>query len=142
MKVKTREQAWEEVNKIFPSDYEKDQSASVRAGYDIYRNRDFCYYNYICDLGCRLEVNIGKHGENAINIWIDSELPEPALKLKDFLKMVKEPVQVVVKKDGQCFEYACMSNSFHAEEAMERTVYEVSSTVVFGHDTKISVTVW
>jgi len=63
----TREQAWLEVNKIFPTDYEKDYMASERAGYDIYRHYSMNYYNYICDLGNRLEISIFK---KVINIWI------------------------------------------------------------------------
>lgn len=140
MTVNTKEQAWLEANKIFPTDYEKDLDASKRTGYDIYRHATINYSNHICDLGCRLEVITGENGENVTNIWIEEE-PEK-IKLKDFLKMVKEPVQVVVKKEGQCFEFACLSSSFHAEEAMEKTVYEVSSTVVFSNNAKISVTVW
>lgn len=136
MKVETKEQAWKEANKIFPTDYEKDFDASERAGYDVYRHRELNPLNRICDLGCRLEVIIDN---NVINIWIDE--PEK-MKLKDFLKMLKEPVQVVVKQKGNCFKYACLSTSFHAEEAMDRKVYEVSSVVTFSSDAKISVTVW
>ena len=140
MKVKTREQAFAEANKLFPTDYEKDLNASNRAGYDIYRHATLNYSNHICDLGNRLEVITGENGETVTNIWIDDE-PEK-MKLKDFLKMVKEPIQVVVKKEGQCFEYACMSNNFHVDEAMEKTVYEISSTAVFNNSANISVTVW
>jgi len=133
MTVRTKEQAWTEVDKIFPTDYEKDQDASARAGYDIYKHSSNS--DRIADLGNRLEVIVNN---KATNIWID----ELKLKLKDFLKMVKEPVQIIVKKEEQCFEYACLSTSFHAEEAMEKIVYEVSSKVVFGSLVKISVTVW
>jgi len=135
MTVSTKEQAWAEADKIFPTDYEKDQDASVRAGYDIYKHSSNCNYDRIADLGNRLEVIVDN---KATNIWID----EPKLKLKDFLKMVKEPIQIIVKKEEQCFEYACLSTGFHAEEAMEKTVYEVSSTVTFGANAKMSVSVW
>lgn len=135
MKVKTREQAWEEANKLYPTDYVKDVKASIGAGYDIYKHPNF--NDRIADLGCRLEVTVGN---KTTNIWIDSNKPD--LKLKDFLKMINEPVQVVVQEKGQCFKFACMSNSFHAEEAMERSVYEISSVVVFSGNAKISVTVW
>lgn len=73
MKVTSKEQAWAEVNKIFPTDYEKDEAASQRAGYDIYRHREFNYYNRVCDLGNRLEVLTGEYGENVTNIWIEPE---------------------------------------------------------------------
>lgn len=70
MTVRDKTQAWEEVNKIFPTDYEKDEASSVRAGYDIYRHRELNYYSRICDLGNRLEVLTGEYGENVVNIWI------------------------------------------------------------------------
>ena len=71
MTVKSKEQAWQEVNKIFPTDYEKDYASSERAGYDIYRHPSLNYYSRICDLGDRLEVLIGEYGENVTNIWIE-----------------------------------------------------------------------
>lgn len=73
MKVKSIEQAWKEVNKIFPTDYEKDEAASQRAGYDIYRHATLNPFNHICDLGCRLEVLTGEYGDTVTNIWIDAE---------------------------------------------------------------------
>nr|DAL85289.1 MAG TPA: hypothetical protein [Caudoviricetes sp.] len=71
MVVNSKEQAWIEVNKIFPTDYEKDESSSQRAGYDIYRHPTLNYYSRICDLGDRLEVLTGEYGENVTNIWIE-----------------------------------------------------------------------
>ncbi|MEA5041339.1 MAG: hypothetical protein VB053_02245 [Oscillibacter ruminantium] len=76
MKVATIQDAWKEVNKIFPTDYEKDEDSSRRAGYDIYRHPTLNYYNRICDLGCRLEVLTGEYGETVTNIWIEEEVAE------------------------------------------------------------------
>ena len=61
--------AWAKVNEIFPTDYNKDEGSSARAGYPVFRS-SVEYYNYICDLGDRLEVNL-ESGET-INIWIDA----------------------------------------------------------------------
>lgn len=69
--VTNKEQAWAEVNKIFSTDYEKDYTASERAGYDIYRHHELNYYNRICDLGDRLEVITGEYGDTVTNIWIE-----------------------------------------------------------------------
>jgi hypothetical protein len=79
MNASSKAQAWEMANKIFPTDYEKDEGSSARAGYDIYRMRgDWCpsenYYNWISDLGNRLEINLA-NGET-VNIWIEEEKPE------------------------------------------------------------------
>ena len=72
--VTTREAAWVEVNKIFPTDYEKDETASANAGYSIYRHPTLNHYSRICDLGNRLEVLTGEYGENVTNIWIEPEI--------------------------------------------------------------------
>lgn len=76
IKVKNVAEAWEIANSIFPTDYEKDEDSSQRAGYPTYRSTaDGCYYDYICDLGDRLEVNL-KDGNRTINIWIEQEPEE------------------------------------------------------------------
>jgi len=72
MTVNSKEQAWKEANKLFPTDYEKDEAASQAAGYDVYRHPSLNYYNRICDLGDRLEVLTGEFGENVTNIWIEA----------------------------------------------------------------------
>ena len=38
MVVKTTAEAWEAANKMFPTDYEKDEGSSQRAGYPVYRS--------------------------------------------------------------------------------------------------------
>lgn len=70
MKVKNINEAWNEANKIIPNDYTKDEKASETAGYPIYRST-IEHYDYICDLGDRLEVNLA-NGQT-VNIWIESE---------------------------------------------------------------------
>ena len=101
MTVSSREQAWIEAGKIFPTDYDKDESSSARAGYPIFRFRgDWCTgdfaNNWISDLGNRLEVNLAS-GES-INIWIEKEKPEfGEYQLADALKIISEN-QVVLKR--------------------------------------------
>ena len=71
MIVKTTAEAWEAANKMLPTDYQKDEESSQRAGYPIYRSTAVDHYNfYICDLNDRLEVNM--NGES-VNIWIREE---------------------------------------------------------------------
>ena len=80
--VSSMEEAWKKVNEIFPSDYEEDAGSRDRAGYPIYRStaksvKNY-YYNYICDLGCRLEVNLCDEnwdGET-INIWVEEPVEQ------------------------------------------------------------------
>lgn len=83
--VSSRDEAWTKANELFPTDYEQDTQSSSRAGYPIYRSTadgmTNYWYNTICDLGCRLEINLC--GENwdgeTINVWIE----EPAEEKED-----------------------------------------------------------
>lgn len=36
MKVANKQEAWNKVNEIFPTDYIKDEHSSIRAGYPVY----------------------------------------------------------------------------------------------------------
>lgn len=85
MKVRTREEAWKEVDKIFPTDYYKDEQSSQRAGYPILRSTADNVNAWISDLNCRLEVNIQNPDTKNIestNIWIEDE---PKLSVTEFL---------------------------------------------------------
>lgn len=73
MTVQNINKAWDMVNEIFPTDYEKDENASNTAGYNIYRSR-LNHYDYICELGDRLEVNLANG--KTVNIWIESSEDE------------------------------------------------------------------
>lgn len=73
MEVNSREEAWKLVNRLFPTDYEKDEVSSQNAGYPIYKSTssDEEYrFAQIADLKCRLEVN---DGIQTINIWIEEK---------------------------------------------------------------------
>lgn len=71
MKVKNIKEAWEVAGMIFPTDYIKDERRTERAGYDIYASAAEGYeYHYICDLGDRLELNMGS---KTVNIWYGGE---------------------------------------------------------------------
>lgn len=97
MTVTSKEQAWKEANKIFPTDYEKDEGSSQRAGYDIYRHPTLNYYSRICDLGDRLEVLTGEYGENVTNIWIEEPQTEQPTQMVVYRK--HESLDGVVKGD-------------------------------------------
>ena len=72
MKVGNMEKAWEEANKIFPYDYEKDEEGSLKAGYSIYRSTAGEHpQNWISDLGDRLEINL--ENGTSMNIWIEEQ---------------------------------------------------------------------
>ena len=73
MTVKTSFEAWEAVTALFPTEYKKDEEASKRAGYPIYRST-VNHYDYFCMLGDRIEVNFSNG--KTVNVWIKSE-PKP-----------------------------------------------------------------
>ena len=76
IKVRNREEAWQEANRLFPTDYEKDERASQNAGYPIYMSTAEGENSWISDLNCRLELNIYNKktkGIDSINIYIEFE---------------------------------------------------------------------
>lgn len=108
MQVMSREEAWKKVNEIFPTDYEKDEAASERAGYDIYRNSTLNYYCRICDLGCRLEVITGKYGENVVNIWIMEEVEaqnEETKKARGYGELLSEKIRTATTDFSKLNDY-------------------------------------
>lgn len=72
LKFKNEFHAWTWVHERYPdTQWYHDHEASKSAGYEVYRDLDE-YYNYICVLGDRLEVNI-KEGNQTINLWIEKD---------------------------------------------------------------------
>ena len=71
MTATTREKAWEKIREMMPSaNFAYSEQSSANAGYSIYRDEND-FYNYVCDLGDRLEVNISDG--STCNIWIIPE---------------------------------------------------------------------
>ena len=66
----TREKAWRIAHKMI-KDLQLDKMASALAGYPIYRS-ELEYYDYVCDLGSRLEVNFSDDPKS-INLWIEAD---------------------------------------------------------------------
>lgn len=82
MKVCSVEDAWGVVNLIFPTDYEKDEDSTKRAGYPIYRSTaEERYYCYICNLNTRLEINLDNG--KTVNVWIATEAENTETKRKE-----------------------------------------------------------
>lgn len=98
MTVKTEFQAWEAVTALFPTEYKKDEEASKRAGYTIYRST-VNYYDYFCMLGDRIEVNFSNG--KTVNVWIKPD-PKPevrAYKTEAELREVAEAIseEIVIR---------------------------------------------
>lgn len=72
---KSEYDAWTWVHEMFPdTQWYLDHESSERAGYNTYRDINE-FYNYICILNDRVEVNL-KEGNRTINLWIEKEEPE------------------------------------------------------------------
>lgn len=64
--------AWNKVNEIFPTDYERDDGRSERAGYPVYSSTaEDHWYDYICDLGNRIEINLSNG--DTVNVWVKED---------------------------------------------------------------------
>lgn len=92
MKVKSRQEAWNKANVIFPTDYIKDETRSERAGYDIYMSTANITA-WISDLGNRLEVNLAT-GET-VNIWIEEEPQFPEYQIADALNVINNAIYAI-----------------------------------------------
>lgn len=65
MTVKSIQEAWDEVNKIFPYDYEKNETASKNAGYPIYYSTTSDHQNnWISDLAIVLKSILKMEGQS------------------------------------------------------------------------------
>lgn len=132
-RVKSAEEAWNKANEIFPTDYAKDEGSSQRAGYPIFRSTsDGHFYDYICDLNDRLEVNLST-GET-VNIWIEQETePEVAPEKMEALKKISTRIQ----KLGFWFAGAMLDDEEKGEENrrnFEKAKAENPDTLVFAVD--------
>lgn len=97
MTVKSKEEAWNIANMIFPTDYAKDEELSHNAGYGIYVSTAKEYNDcHISDLGNRLELNI--HSAS-INIFVD----DPAVTRNKLINIIKEAMKENLLSDKELF---------------------------------------
>lgn len=89
----TKLEAWTAAERILKTDYFLSAISSERAGYPIYRSTEEGCNDYICDLGDRLEVNIGNQ---SINIWAADVLE--AAKKEEFLRDEINAVKRAIKE--------------------------------------------
>jgi len=96
MKVSSVKEAWELANRLFPTDYEKDEQSSSNAGYPIYQSTAKGVNAWISDLGNRLELNyLDKPSEN---IWIEQDEDKPSnLSYKIFITDSSEAASLIAQ---------------------------------------------
>ena len=89
--------AWKWVHEMFPDkQWYRDHEASNAAGYDIYRDLEE-YYNYICCLGDRLEVNL-KEGNQTINLWIKPDNIGPGEEAGTWFRLTDSEVERICNR--------------------------------------------
>lgn len=103
IKVNSISTAWEVAASIFPTDYQKDEESSKRAGYPIYKttstDENFSGF-HISDLNTRLEVNMGAE---TVTIWIKEDAFE--IVVKGLTENEKESLKEVVDKEIRRIKY-------------------------------------
>ena len=94
MKTNSMKEAWKIADELFPTDYIYDGFKSERAGYPVYVSTlDGCY-DYICDLGDRLEVNIGV---KSVNVWVEEPIATE-WQIDDALAVISDAVYEIDDK--------------------------------------------
>jgi hypothetical protein len=120
MIVNNREKAWEEADKLFTTDYEKDYQASERAGYDVYRHNELNYYNRICDLGCRLEVIVD---DVTTSIWIEEDKVNESVEAMHAAKELGESIYPLFEIESYQKITLCVDGSNWNKNETENKVY-------------------
>ena len=87
--------AWKWIHEMFPDiQWYLDRESSKRAGYNTYRDSEE-FYNYVCELGDRVEVNL-KRGNVTTNLWIEKE--EPKIKSETYKIEFNDAELILVKE--------------------------------------------
>ena len=127
----TREEAWREADKLFPTDYMKDEVKSERAGYPIYVSTADGNDSWISDLGTRLEVNvISSSYHSTTNILIKEEEPE----IKEEVQWSPETVRLCCMQNmlytcGDCRAYDKMLDMVASMEPTLSNIYKVAKDI-------------
>ena len=108
--------AWNWIHENFKGkQWYHDDIASEKAGYEIYRDLDE-YYNYVCCLGDRLELNL-KEDNQSINLWIEKE--------DDKLYVGLTKHQILLIKGALCQ----LSNNLNTSSIMSGKYTEINASI-------------
>ena len=139
IKVRNQEEAWMEANRLFPTDYEKDEVASMRAGYPIYRSTAEGEISWISDLNASLELNIyNKKTKGIDTIRINIE-PEP--EITETVKWSSSDIRsMCIKNDwytaGDIKAYSKMLDFVEANEPTKLNIWKVAQDILENSDDK------
>jgi hypothetical protein len=109
--------AWKWIHEMFPgTQWYFDHESSERAGYKTYRDIEE-FYNYVCELGDRVEVNL-KEGNRTINLWLEKE--EPEIKPETY-KIEFNDVELILVK-GALYRLSTTFNEFDVVNGNSNTL--------------------
>lgn len=130
MIVKTRDESWNKVNEIFPTDYELDIASSDVAGYPIWRSTVKDNGSWISDLGTTLEVNL-QEGNRIRTIRINI-MQEPII--QETLKWSSSDIRsLCMEKDwymaGDVQSYSKMLDYVDVTSPSVKAIYKVAKDI-------------
>ena len=105
--VSTKERAWQLADKLFPTDYMKDEHDSLRAGYPVFNttSEDDRYTGFhISDLNTALELNMGAE---TIRINIADQEAEIKNNFDKLLQYVSDKRKSAELHERQKYNYYC-----------------------------------
>lgn len=130
MTVKSRKEAWKEADKLFPTDYEKDEQSSINAGYPIYKSTAEGVNAWISDLNTTIELNLPDGKTIRINVQTDTdpEIMEERKWHTDNVRMTCCNHQWYDK--GTVEEYSKMLDFVKDNDATGLNIFKVADDIV------------
>lgn len=131
IKVKSIEEAWREADRLFPTDYMKDDHASTNAGYPIYMSTADGNNSWISDLNTSLELNI-QNGKGIETVRIVIE-PEPEI-TEEIRWLSSEIRNMCIENDwytaGDVRAYSEMLEFVELNEPTKLNIYKVAQDIL------------
>ena len=139
IKARSHYEAWMIASEFFPTDYIKDEAGSENAGYPIYRSTSEslpnAHYNYICDLGSSLEINLCGANWESKTIRISIETPEkpevrahkPESELKEMAREMASTIMIRIYHGGNSQDIRRTPTQAESE-----AIYKVAISALLG----------
>lgn len=132
IKVRNRDEAWREADRLFPTDYMIDSVSSDNAGYPIYRSTADGNTSWISDLNTSLELNImtDDHGIESIRVIIIQE-PEITETIQwDSSEIRNMCIENNWYTAGDIKAYSNMLNYVEKNEPTKMNIYKVAKDIL------------
>lgn len=114
--VKNATEGFNLIVRLYPTwELELDEASSERAGYPTWRDKNE-FYNYVCDLGDHLEINI-KEGNQTERIYFEAE---PTDVIDTGLYFNDEQLDYIVRKVKKSLSEAILTDDGNGSVISER----------------------